>query len=70
MQRQIKFTKQAFSSTLGTFGQGDIGWFPPEVARHFVEDAQCAEFTDVEPREPAQTSAPAKKATNSKKVKP
>lgn len=68
MQRQIEFTKTAFSSVYGTFGPGDVARFDESVARHFVEDAYCAKFIDAQVKADEPTEA-VPVATIVKKVK-
>lgn len=46
MLRHIEFTIQAFSTVYGTFGIGDTGRFPADVAAHFVDEAKCAKYLD------------------------
>jgi hypothetical protein len=44
--RQIKFTASGSSAKYGAFKAGDILKCSPEEAKHFVEEANAAEYTD------------------------
>lgn len=54
---QIKFTKNGCSSAFGNFGPGDLLRCSADQARHFVEDAECAQY--VERAAQSQPAAPA-----------
>lgn len=45
MQVQIKFTASGSSSATGNFAPGDLLRCSAEMARHLVEEAQCAQYT-------------------------
>lgn len=45
MQVQIKFTTAGCSVITGNFAPGDLLRTSPEMARHLVEEAKCAEYT-------------------------
>lgn len=57
MTVRIKFKATAWSSEFGSFGAGDLFTCTPEQARHFVEDAQAADYVQP-PEPPADTPAP------------
>ncbi len=46
MQRIIKFTAGGSSATYGNFAPGDLLRCPEAAAKHFVEEARCAEYAD------------------------
>lgn len=46
---EIRFTKTAFSTTLGTFGPGDLLRCDDATAAHFVQQAQCAVIVQPQP---------------------
>jgi len=46
MQRIIKFTAGGSSATYGNFAPGDLLRCPEAAARHFVEEARCADWAD------------------------
>jgi len=52
---RIRFTKSGSSTVFGNFADGDLLTCSAAAAKHFVEDASCAEY--VEPQ--SQASAPA-----------
>jgi hypothetical protein len=58
MQVQIKFTATGSSAITGNFAPGDVLRCAPEVARHLVEEAGCAKYTEAT----AGTQPPAKTA--------
>lgn len=58
MQVQIKFTASGSSSATGNFAPGDLLRCSPEMARHLVEEAGCAKYTEAA----AGTQTPAKAA--------
>lgn len=41
---QIRFTKPCWSAVFGSFGPGDLLRCSDDAARHFVVDAQAAEY--------------------------
>lgn len=49
MQVQITFIKSGSSSQFGNFAPGDKLRCGAEAARHFVEDASCAVYTEKQP---------------------
>ena len=51
---QIKFNSRGSSAAFGNFAPGDVLVCSDELAKHFVEDAQCANYV-----EPKSTEAPA-----------
>jgi hypothetical protein len=55
MQRQIKFTAAGASSVTGSFWPGDTLRCSEAQAKHFVDDARCAIYTDAPP--PAEPAA-------------
>jgi len=59
---QIKFTKNGCSSAFGNFGPGDLLRCSADQARHFVEDAECAQYVG----RPAPQPAPADPAEGEK----
>lgn len=65
---QIKFTKNGCSSAFGNFGPGDLLRCSADQARHFVEDAECAQYAERAVQ--SQTATPADdKATPPRKRK-
>ena len=83
MAKSIKFTKTGSSSTLGSFGPGDIARnLPDDMADHLVNEANCAEYWQptapaAKPVEPAApegaadpTPAAAKRAPRAKPATP
>lgn len=60
--RQIKFTRHGSSSVFGNFEPGDILRCSDDEARHFVDEASCAEYVTATaaapPPPPVQTPAP------------
>jgi len=46
MQRIIKFTASGCSATYGNFAPGDLLRCPEAAARHFVDEARCADWAD------------------------
>ena len=59
MQVQIKFTASGSSSATGNFAPGDLLRCSAEMARHLVEEAQCAQYTSP-PAADAQQDQPTK----------
>lgn len=47
MQVRIKFKAQGANSVIGGFSSGDIARVDAEFARHLVEEAKVAEYTNV-----------------------
>lgn len=69
MQVQITFIKSGSSSQFGNFAPGDKLRCGEAEARHFVEDASCAVYTEKQPAsEPAVEPAaePAKRGRKAK----
>lgn len=62
MQVQIKFTKPGASSVFGAFAPGDLLRCSADAARHFVEDAACAVYVQVQAAAEAPAQPPALKA--------
>lgn len=56
---QIKFTKNGSSSAFGNFGPGDVLRCSADQARHFVEDAQCAQYVERADAQPPADDKPA-----------
>ena len=54
MQVQIKFTASGSSSATGNFAPGDLLRCSPEMARHLVDEAQCAQYVGQAPADAAQ----------------
>lgn len=44
-QVEVKFTASGCSAVTGNFAPGDLLRTSPEMARHLVKDARCAEYT-------------------------
>ena len=61
MQVQIKFTKPGASSVFGAFAPGDLLRCSADAARHFVEDAACAVYVQVQAAAEAPAQPPALK---------
>ena len=59
--RQIQFTAFGSSSAFGSFEPGDTLRCADDVARHFVEEACCAKYSDAAPP-PAPPAAPVQPA--------
>lgn len=63
MQRTIKFTHTGSSAAFGNFAAGDVLRCSAEAARHFVENAMCAQYDDAkhaqEPEQAADTGSDA-----------
>jgi hypothetical protein len=62
--RQIKFTTYGSNTAAGNFAPGDLLRCSDDMARHLVEAARCAAYTDArqEPQRPAfALQAPASK---------
>jgi hypothetical protein len=54
-QVQIRFTASGANSAVGGFAPGDLARVPADMARHLVDEAQCAEY--VQAPVPAQPAA-------------
>lgn len=68
MTVRIKFKATAWSSEFGSFGAGDLFTCTPEQARHFVEDAQAADY--VQPPEPLADAPTTDAAADASSVAP
>lgn len=44
--RRIRFTRQGSNTIVGNFGNGDTLQCNDALARHLVEEARCAAYTD------------------------
>lgn len=64
--RNIEFTHTGSSAVFGNFAAGDLLRCGADAARHFVEEARCARYTDsdgaptTEPAAPADNPPPGK----------
>lgn len=61
--KKIKFKTGGWSSSLGAFETGGIARVSDEMAKHFVEDAMCAEYvaeTEPEVKPEPKRGRPAK----------
>jgi hypothetical protein len=63
MQVQIIFTATGSSAATGNFAPGDTLRCGQELARHYVEEAQCARYADGAPGPADAANAPAIKTT-------
>ncbi len=64
-QREIKFRTTGCNAIFGNFSSGDVARVSAELAKHFVEDAGCAEYVGAAGT--TTVAAPAK--TKTKKAK-
>lgn len=66
--RNIKFTHTGHAHAVGNFEAGDVARnLPDDIARHFVEDARCAVYDDVEAAPAAVDQTGDTKVTKAKK---
>ena len=63
MQVQIIFTASGSSSATGNFAPGDTLRCGEALARHLVEEAQCARYADVNRTAAGAAAEPATKTT-------
>ena len=63
MQVQIIFTATGSSSVTGNFAPGDTLRCSAELARHLVEEAQCARYAQSEQMAAGAAAEPATKTT-------
>lgn len=63
MQVQIIFTASGSSSVTGNFAPGDVLRCSAELARHLVEEAQCARYADGDKPATGAATPPATKTT-------
>lgn len=63
MQVQIIFTATGSSSAIGNFSPGDTLRCSADLARHLVEEAQCARYADSAGHAGVASTAPATKTT-------
>ncbi len=55
---RVKFITSGANALVGGFQAGDIMRVSPEMAKHLVDDAQCAERLDGAKKKPAAAPAP------------
>lgn len=63
---QIKFTTFGATSVGGSFGPGDILRCSPDMAKHLVEEAQCAKYVEAQQPAPAVTDEAPKRGRKAK----
>ena len=63
MQVQIIFTASGSSSATGNFAPGDTQRCSAELARHLVDEAQCARYAETNRPAAGAAAAPAAKTT-------
>ena len=67
--RQIIYTHTGHNVIVGNFESGDTARLPDDLARHFVEEAQCAQYDDgqTQPEKAQATSVVAAKTVKATK---
>lgn len=65
-QREIKFSSTGCNAVFGNFSSGDVARVSAEMAKHFVEDAGCAEYVGAAPADAEKPAAPPKSARKKK----
>ncbi len=61
-QREIKFSSTGCNAVFGNFSSGDVARVSAEMAKHFVEDAGCAEYVGAAPADAEKPKTKTKKA--------
>ena len=67
MAQQIRFLASGHSAAFGSFSPGDAATVSDDMARHFVNEACCAEYvTVIQPRVEDEPPKPAAKSAKTK----